>query len=143
MSFDLKIINGDLNIQNGQLQQVIDSEKLVQDILKICLTPANSNPLFPWYGSFLTRSVVGNALDDGILVQISKTQLNTALDNLKSLQGLQIKSLQRISADEQLAGVLDISVTRNKADPRMYEVVIRVLSKGAKPVTTAFRISTI
>ena len=37
MSFDLKITNGDLVINNGLLTIVVDSEKLIQDILKICL----------------------------------------------------------------------------------------------------------
>lgn len=143
MSFDLKIIDGDLKIINGELQQVIDSEKLIQDILKICLTSAGSNPLFPWYGSFLSKSIIGSPADNGITVQIAKSQLNTALENLKNLQGLQIKSSQRVSADEQLAGILNISVTRNATDLRMYNVVINVLTKGFKPITTAFKISTI
>jgi phage baseplate assembly protein W len=143
MSFDLKIINGDLSIKNGALEQVIDSEKLVQDILKICLTPVGSNPLFPWYGSLLTRAIVGMTIDPDIVVEMSKSQLTTALENFKNLQGLQVKNLQRISADEQLAGILNIAVNRNALDPRVYEIVIKVLTKGSKPITTAFKISTI
>ena len=57
MSFDLKIINGDLVIKNGQLTTVVDSEKLIQDILKICLTEAGSNPMQPWYGSSISPGV--------------------------------------------------------------------------------------
>ncbi len=86
MSFDLKIKNGDLVINNGLLQTVIDSEKLIQDILKMCLTTAGTNPLHPWYGSFLSRTIIGNPNASEILVQISKSQLTTALENLKNLQ---------------------------------------------------------
>ena len=43
MSFDIKIKSGDLVITQGQLQKVIDSEKLIQDILKMRLTTAGSN----------------------------------------------------------------------------------------------------
>ena len=78
MSFDLQIIAGDLVINNGQLQTVTDSNKLVQDILKICLTAAGSNPLQPWYGSFISRTLVGNPNYTSVLIQIAKTQINTA-----------------------------------------------------------------
>jgi hypothetical protein len=143
MSFDLKIQNRDLVIKNGDLQTVIDSEKLIQDILKLCLTEAGSNPLYPWYGSFISRTLVGNALDTSILIQISKSQLNTALENLKNLQDLQVKTFQNVSADEQIGAILDISVFRSKIDPRLFGVEIKAITKGLKPITTAFRISTI
>jgi phage baseplate assembly protein W len=143
MSFDLKIINRDLVIQDGDLRTVQDSEKLIQDILKMCLTTAGSNPMFPWYGSFLSRTIIGSPQNTSVLIQISKSQLNTALDNLKSLQELQVKSLQRVSADEQISAILDISVNRNQIDPRFIDVKIKALTKGLKPITTAFRVSTI
>jgi len=143
MSFDLKITNGDLVLNSGDLQTVVDSEKLIQDILKICLTTAGSNPLNPGYGSFISRTIVGNPLHTSILVQIAKSQLTSALQNLQTLQGLQVQSFQRVSADEQLAAILDICVIQNTTDPRLFTVTIQVLTKGMKPITTAFRVSTI
>jgi len=143
MSFDLKLRAGDLVLTNGALVTAIDSEKLIQDILKICLTTAGSNPIHPWYGSFISRTIVGNPNYSSILVQIGKSQLTTALQNLKDLQDLQIKSFQRVSADEQISAISDISINTDRVDPRLFNVVVSVLSKGLKPVTTAFRISTI
>lgn len=143
MSFDLKIRGGDLVITNGQLQTSVDSEKLIQDILKMCLTTAGSNPLHPWYGSFISRTIVGNPNYSSILVQIGKSQLTTALQNLKDLQDLQVKTFQRVSADEQISAVQDISINIDRSDPRLFNVVVSVLSKGLKPITTSFRISTI
>jgi hypothetical protein len=143
MSFDLKIINGDLVIANGDLKKVVDSEKLIQDILKMALTTAGSNPIHPWYGSFISRTLVGNPNYNSILVQIGKSQLNTALQNLKDLQDIQIKSFQRVSADEQIAAISDISIIQNQVDPRLFDIVIRALTKGLKPITTAFQVSTI
>ncbi len=143
MSFDLKVTNGDLVITNGDLKQVVDSEKLIQDILKLCLTTAGTNPLHPWYGSFLSRTIVGNPMDTAMLVTISRTQLNTALENLKSLQDLQVKTFQKVTADEQIGSILDISVTRNSVDPRLFDVRIKAVTKGLKPISTAFRVSTI
>ncbi len=143
MSFDLKIKSGDLVINNGQLQTVVDSEKLIQDILKLCLTTAGSNPFHPWYGSFISRTLVGNPLHTSVLVQIAKSQLNTALQNLKDLQDIQLKSFQRVSADEQISAILDISIVRSQVDPRLFDVVVQALTKGLKPITTAFKVSTI
>jgi phage baseplate assembly protein W len=143
MSFDLKIINGDLVIQNGDLRTVVDSEKLIQDILKICLTNVGANPLQPGYGSFLSRTIIGNAMYTTAIVTIAKSQLNTCLTNLQTLQKKQVQSRQRMSADEQLAAITDISVVRNQLDPRLFDVRIKGLTKGFKPITTAFKVSTI
>lgn len=143
MSFDLKIAQGDLVINNGDFRQVIDSEKLIQDILKICLTTAGTNPMHPWYGFFLSRTIVGNPMDTKMLFNISKSQLNSALENLKNLQDLQLKSFQPVTADEQLGAILDISVIRNNVEPRLFDVTIKAITKGLKPITTAFRVSTI
>ena len=143
MSFDLKLSKGDLVIKTGQLQTVFDSEKLIQDILKICLTTAGSNPIQPWYGSFISRTMVGNPLHSSVLVQIGKSQLGSALDNLKTLQDLQVKSFQRVSADEQIASISEISIIQNQIDPRLFDIRVGVISKGLKPITTAFRVNTI
>lgn len=143
MSFDLKVIAGDLVLKNGQLQTIVDSEKLIQDILKICLTTAGTNPLHPWYGSFISRTLIGNPNYTSVLVQISKTQLTTALTNLQQLQALQLQSFQRVSADEQLSAILDISVTQNPVNPTLFSIVVQVLSKGLKPVSTNFMVNSL
>lgn len=143
MSFDLKIVNGDLVINQGALQTVVDSEKLIQDILKICLTDVGGNPLHPSYGSFLARSVVGSAAQTNVIVSIASSQINTCLTNLQHLQQLQLKSFQKVSADEQIAAITGISVLRSAFDPRLFNVKISCLTKGFQPVTTAFTISTI
>jgi hypothetical protein len=143
MSFDLKLDGGDLVVKNGQLKTVVDSEKLIQDILKMCLTTAGTNPIHPWYGSFISRTIVGNPMYSSVLVQIAKSQLNTALDNLKNLQGIQVKSFQRVSADEQISAILDISIIRNQLDLRLFDVHLRIMSKGFKPITPSFTVSTI
>lgn len=143
MSFDLKLNRGDLVIKNGQLQTVVDSEKLIQDILKICLTTVGANPLHPGYGSFISRTIIGNPNDSAVLIQISKSQLSSCLEGLKNLQEIQVQSFQRVSADEQISAITGIYVNRNQIDPRVYDVKISALTKGFKPITTAFRVSTI
>jgi len=143
MSFDLKIRSGDFVITQSKLQTVVDSEKLIQDILKMCLTTAGSNPIHPWYGSFLSRTIIGNPEQSSVVIQMSKTQLKNSLENLKTLQTMQIKSFQRVTPDEQLGAILDISIVRNKIDLRFFDIKIKALTKGSKPITSAFRVSTI
>lgn len=143
MSFDLKITNGDLSVTNGDLATVTDLAKLEQDILKICLTDVGSNPLHPSYGSFLSRSVVGNPSATSVIVQIAQSQINTCLTNLQQLQQLQLKSFQKVSAAEQLAAIQGISVLRSSFDVRLFTVRIRVISKGMGVLNTSFTVSTI
>jgi hypothetical protein len=143
MSFDLKIKNGDFDLINGDLKTVVDTEKLIQDILKIVLSPIGSNPSHPWYGSYLSKSLIGSGLSTDIIFQFGQSQLQNALENLKSLQDSQVKSFQTVSADEQIGAILDISLNRNSTDPRLFDVFIKVVTKGYKPVTAAFTISTI
>lgn len=143
MSIDLKIINGDLVINGSDLQTVQNSEKLIQDILKILLTDIGADPLQPAYGSFLSRSVIGTAINNAALVQIAKSQINTCLTNLQQLQQKQVQSMQKVSADEQLAAITGISVIRSVLDLRLFNVKVSGITKGFQPISTAFTISTI
>lgn len=143
MSIDLKIVNGDLVINQGALQTVQNSEKLIQDILKILLTDVGADPLQPSYGSYLSRTVIGNPMQNSAITQIAKSQINTCMVNLQQLQQLQLKTLQKVSADEQLAAVTGISVVRSAFDPRLFNIRVSGLTKGFQPISTAFTLSTI
>ncbi len=143
MSFDLKIIDGDLKLDNGDFKLVRDTEKLIQDILKICLTAAGSVPLNPSYGSYLSASVIGTTLGTTITAQIAQTQLQNSIELLQQLQNEQARSLQSITANEQIGSISEISVHQNQTDPRLYDVIISVITKGFRQANTGFSINTI
>jgi hypothetical protein len=143
MSFDLKIISGDLSIKNGDVQKITDNDKLIQDLLKICVTPAGSNPLQPWYGSLLSKTMIGSPMKNDMILQISKIQLENALQNLKSQQERQSRQFQNMSPFEQINYIQDISISRSSEDYRLYKVRVTVLSKGLKSLTTTFDVTTI
>lgn len=143
MSFDLKIVNGGLVLEKGDLKTVVDSEKLIQDILKIALTEAGSNPEHPWYGSYLSQAMIGSTLDEKVVINLGKDQLKKALDNLIKLQELQTQTYQVVTPDEMLGVVLDISIGKDAIDPRIFRVRIICRSKGLKPIITEFKVSTI
>lgn len=138
MSFDLKVSNGDLVIQGSDLGIVKGTNKLVQDLLKIALTASGSNVLQPWYGSLISRTLIGSFLNSDIVFAVARTQLQTAIDNLKNLQNLQVASGQKVTPDEQIAFVNDISIVRNTIDPRLFSVTIKVLDRAFGRVAATF-----
>ena len=139
MSFDLLVKDGDLVLNNGDVQTITGQNKLIQDIMKICLTTAGSNLNQPWYGSFISKTLIGNVLDVNITSTIAKNQLQSAIENLKKLQQLQLaNSFQQITPDEHIAGIKQIDITRNTIDPRLFTVVVRVLNRAFTPTTVTF-----
>lgn len=142
MSFDLKIQNGDLAIgKNGDLQSVENTEKLIQDILKMALTEIGGNVFFPWYGSPIGKTLIGNSFDTKFIAGFASQQLRKSLENLMSLQKFQAQNNQVVNPGEQIAAIEGIEVERNSVDPRFFRVFISVLSKSFTRVETGFNVS--
>jgi hypothetical protein len=139
MSFDLKLKSGNLSISNGDLETVSGSDKLIQDILKVCLTEVGSNVIFPWYGSYVSKTMIGSTLDPSITLDYAKTQLTNSINTLKSLQETQ-STYQNVSADELIYALSGVSITRNKYDPTLFSVMVRVMAKNFKLSTATFNI---
>jgi hypothetical protein len=143
MSFDLAVKAGDFVIKNSDLQTIKGTDKLVQDILKIAMTEAGSNPLQPWYGSLVSKSLIGSYLQIDITVAMAKSQLQNAIENLQNLQSLQVKSGQRVDPSEQISFIKDINVSQNTIDPRIWEVRIIVLNRVFGKVVASFTASNV
>ena len=142
MSFDLQVIGGDLVISStGDLSAVSGSAKLEQDLLKISLTSVGANTLQPWYGSLISKTLIGSFLKSDIIFTMAQTQLQNALENLKNLQNLQVSQGQKVTPDEQLASISNISIQRSPVDPRLITVLIQVLSRAFTKVNTTFTVS--
>lgn len=131
MSFDLKIKNGDLHISStGDLQKVQDTEKLIQDILKIVTTPLGSNPFFPWYGSSVSSSLIGNPFSFQFVGNLASSQIRESLETLQKWQNVQTSSGQSVTPYELLAAIQEVKVERNQIDPRYFRIVIKALTKA-------------
>lgn len=141
MSFDLKVVNGDLVLKNSDFSVVRDNDKLAQDLIKIALTEVGSNVLQPWYGSLLSRTLIGSVLNADIVISSATSQLQNAIENLKKLQNLQVSSGQKVSPSEQIAAVSAINIERNNVDPRLFSVLIRVLDRSFSRVNASFNVS--
>jgi hypothetical protein len=86
--------------------------------------------------------MIGNPQYTGAIVQIAKSQINTCLQNIMTLQKIQLQNLQQLSADEQLGAILGISVVRNTIDARLFSISISVSTKGFKNITPSFTVNT-
>lgn len=140
MSFDLKIINGDLSIQSGDLAKVQDTEKLSQDILKILVTSLGANPFFPWYGSLIGSDLIGGVVDFNFVQSIAEQQIESSLNTLKQLQNAQQNSYQNLSASELLAATRSVSIERDTVDPTIFTVAVSVVSRALKSINVDFQI---
>ena len=143
MSFDLQILNGDFVLSNGDLSIIRNNDKLVQDLLKIALTTIGSNPLQPWYGSMISRTLIGSAMTDDITVAAAQSQLQTAIETLKSLQAIQVSQGVSVTPGEQIAAIQSVQINRNTIDPRFFTVLIRVLDRTFGSVGASFNASTV
>ena len=141
MSFDLKILNGDLVIgTNGDFGTVENTEKLIQDILKMLMTEIGSNQNFPWYGSSITSSMLGSPYDIEFIATIAENQIRSSLETLQNLQREQ--SLKQIvTPSELLAAIKNINVIRNEIDPTFFSVLLSVLTKNLNVADASFNVT--
>lgn len=140
MSFDLKLLGGDLVIKDGDFDTVEDSDKLVQDVLKLVSTQLGSNPFFPAYGSPLSQAMVGAVFETEFAEDIATQQLRASLERLQDLQRDQIRQNQIVTPEEQIAAIENVRVSQARNDPRYYIVNLTVISKAFQRVPVSFAV---
>ena len=140
MSFDLKIENNDISVgQDGQMKVVFNNEKLIQDILKIIITPLGSNVFYKWYGSTLSTDLIGEVLDPFITESTIKRSIDQSLNSIISLQQTQ-NTYQYVSPAESLVSIKDISIERSEEDPRIFNIYIAVLTRKLTELDINFQL---
>lgn len=141
MSFDFKILNGDLVIgTNGDLAKVQDTDKLIQDILKMLMTEIGSNQFFSWYGSSLSSSMIGSGYDSEFIASVAENQIRSSLETLQNLQREQ-SAKQIVTPGELLAAIKSVNVVRNEVDPTFFSVLLSVLTKNLTTANTSFNVT--
>jgi phage baseplate assembly protein W len=135
MSFDLKISRGDISIgSNGSLDTVFDNSKLRQDILKILLTNLGENKFHSNYGSKIGQLDIGSVPDKDLLESDIASSAEDAIRYLIRAQNTQQK-FQYLTPGEIIAGIKNVSVERDKVDPRLYNIFISVYTKNLSIIT--------
>lgn len=140
MSFDLEIINGDLQIKSdGTVRVVSDTLKLRQDILKIITTALGSNKFHSWYGCAISDSLIGRNYPDNLLFSEIQTSILQSLQRLKELQISQ-SSAQNVSLAEMIAEIERVEIQRNPIDLRQVNIVVVVWTKRLTKIEEVFTV---
>jgi len=111
MSYDLQLLNGDINFGvDGNPLTVVNKEKLAQDIAKILLTRKGSDLGSVQYGSAL-QDALGQPFDFNILQTMIAKNVSEAMGFLQSLQLVQ-GTKQAMSFEEVIGSIDAVSVTQ-------------------------------
>ena len=135
MSFDLKIVRGDISIgKGGSIDVVTGNSKLRQDIIKIMLTRLGENKYHPTYGSETGALQIGSVLDAEMMELDLSSSAEQAVRKIMSLQRSQAKR-QFLSPSEIILDIVGVSVQRDAIDPRLYNIFISVLTEKLDNIT--------
>lgn len=134
MALDVKWNNGIIVLDdNGDVETVTGSDKLVQDILRE-LTTANGDDIFDsTRGATLNSSLIGVGLDPTTLISEIQGSIIRSLMSLKERQEQQA-GRQYFSNAELIADIEEIRVIQDQTDPRQLNILISVLTRELTPL---------
>lgn len=142
MSYDLKLVNGDVVLNStGDVQTVSNDAKLIQDVLKILFTATGENTLHKWYGTPLLSRVVGQSYDLDLLQAEIQSAIEYGINNLITLQSLQLRDNQFVTPKELIASIDDISAELDQVDKRKLAITVKIRAKSNETVSETFVIS--
>ena len=140
MSFDLKLENGNLKIVNGDFAIVTNTDKLIQDVLKMVLTPVGANKMHIWYGSNFGKTLIGTPLDLEFAKELAVSQLISSLEVMKTLQHSQAV-YQNVSASEAILKVIGVRVDQDDFEPRFIRVLLYVMNRASIRASVDFSVN--
>jgi len=122
--YDIEIFNGDINFASGSLAIVKDEAKLVQELVKILVTPLRAASLRPNYGTYL-GNVLGHAMPEFIFLTKIEDSVKEAVEFLIGEQA-RAAITQYISPGERIQELLYVKVLKNGLDSRQLDVYVGV-----------------
>jgi len=127
MSREIKMVQGDLNIQNGKLQTLEREDKLKQQILKILYTLKGST-YHPNYGSDIFDVIGRYEQEPNFLVPLLRTTIEEAIIYYQQIQ-LNQELLQVMTDEEILMRLENLEVER--ADTTGYVVKGTLITRAS------------
>lgn len=141
MAFDLRLLDGDISFDaQGNLETVTNTDKLTQEIVKLLHTPKGTNPFDPAYGTSLTEDQIGTIPDKRIIAAKVEEEINSNLQRLITEQ-TKLRTMQPLTKAELLAEVSNVEVSRDKFEPRQWNIIVTVLAYDLTPLTFEFVIN--
>lgn len=140
MSYDLKIINGDLLIDSdGDISIVTGNDKIFQEVKKIILTDVGENKFHPFYGSRAGRLNIGSIIDETFVASEIERSVKESMTNLIRLKDNQSRS-QTLTPSEVILSVDKVVVERDNLDPRMWSIFISITTQALDTANTVVRV---
>lgn len=138
MSFDLKLLNGSISVgPDGDLDIVVDGAKLIQDVIKVIVTPVGSNRFQPQIGSLINERLIGQVLTEQNTITVLQVSVQESLITLQKLQQQQAQ-YQALSPSEMLVAINSIDVQRDSVEPRQLNVILKLMAGDGKLLTETF-----
>lgn len=135
MSYDLRLQNGDVVLGgDADFDIVTDSDKLIQDVIKMVTTNQGSNRFQPAIGSLINKRLIGQTLNAQNTVTVLQASVQEALVLLQKLQKQQAQT-QALSPAEMLVQINSIDVSRDSVEPRQLNVVLKLTAGDGSLLT--------
>jgi 2',3'-cyclic-nucleotide 2'-phosphodiesterase (5'-nucleotidase family) len=135
MSFDLRLNSGDIVLgADADFAIVTDGDKLVQDVIKMVVTPAGSNRFQQAIGSLINKRLVGKVLTAQNTITVLQSSVQETLLLLQKLQKQQAQT-QTLSPAETLVQINSIDVQRDSVEPRQLNVVLKITAGDGNLLT--------
>jgi len=135
MSFDLRLQNGDITLgADADFDTVTNSNKLVQDVIKMITTPAGSNKFQQQIGSLINKRLVGQVLTAQNTITVLQSSVEEALVLLQKLQKAQAQT-QALTPAETIVSINSINVSRDSTEPRQLNVVLKITAGDGSLLT--------
>lgn len=141
MSFDLEIVNGDLDFDGqGRATLVRNNNKLIQSILKLISTTTGSDAFAPEYGVSITTDSLGTLTTASITEQQLQAEITEGIEALQAEQE-QLSQQQVITPGERIQNIDSVVVEQDAQEPRQFNIFIELTTLERTPitVTTAIR----
>jgi len=113
----------------GGIVAIRDEMKLIQDLKKIVLTQIGSNPFHTWYGTSIPGLIGSKIANAGFIRAKMSGDIQTALRRYMDIQRRQSR-LQKVTAKEKLARVLEVVVTQDEYEPTAFNVKIAFVNQA-------------
>jgi len=128
MSFDLKILDGDIDIgSNGDVKSARNYELAKQSLFKILLTPIGENVYHPGYGSNLSFVSDSGTLDAAGTIRMVRDSVYSSISNLIALQQQQ-QTRQFLSPEERIVSIKNVDVQVDQTDPRLLNIFVEIVT---------------
>jgi len=138
MSYDARLQTGDLVISDD-IEIIEDTDKLIQDSIKLLLTPLGGWFADQGYGTKLSIDLIGQAVPSWIAAQQTESFIASAFEYYKRIQNAQVESGQVLSDAERLFRVANIDIARDSSDPRQFNVSLTLVPYNGEVITHKFR----